>query len=401
MKKKDLINEIAGVPQALTSWVNILNTVIMDKLDELVSSGWEEEADGELEHPKTGEPTQITVYKSDKVYDGDDVMDKIVKASGYSNLKEFLQSDTYKDFPIWKPILKLNVLGIPNDMLEYSITQEGYQLNASIETDPANLKITKLGKNVAFPGLTITFDPILPDTEKLSEEIKKTISKKLKPVIAHELLHGYQQYMQIKGGGKTHFGPEAILNSLVKNPLVQDEVLKDWNDFLHLVYLHLSFEVNARVTELYYEMKEEGVETKEDFIRVLKNTHIWDEVNRLKKFNAEEYIENFKIPGMGGDNLFDMIHSLGDRLMLSSKGIDTEDKESTLKSLIKIWDAVVTMGSKAFELKYGLKIPMSKVPQSAKEDPYKFFQFFEKRFHKKAKDFERKLYKVASILINQ
>ena len=41
---------------------------------------------------------------------------------------------------------------------------------------------------------------------------------------------------------------------------------------------------------------------------------------------------------------------------------------------------------------------MELVPQSAMKDPYVFFKFFEKRFHKKAERFKRKMYRVASLL---
>jgi hypothetical protein len=44
---------------------------------------------------------------------------------------------------------------------------------------------------------------------------------------------------------------------------------------------------------------------------------------------------------------------------------------------------------------------MEKVPQKAKEDPYMFFKFFEDRFHKKAENWKRKMYKIGALILQE
>jgi len=39
------------------------------------------------------------------------------------------------------------------------------------------------------------------------------------------------------------------------------------------------------------------------------------------------------------------------------------------------------------------------LPEKAKKNPYLFFKFFEKRFHKKAENWKRKLYRIGSLLL--
>ena len=97
---------------------------------------------------------------------------------------------------------------------------------------------------------------------------------------------------------------------------------------------------------------------------------------------------------MMGKNLFS--------LEMKMRGLeDTSSEEATLKSLIKVWDLTLQMGSKAMKELHGTEIPMDRVPESARKDPYLFFKFFEKRFHRKAKDFKKKLYRVSSIILQK
>ena len=78
---------------------------------------------------------------------------------------------------------------------------------------------------------------------------------------------------------------------------------------------------------------------------------------------------------------------------------NVSSEEETMKSLILLWDVILSRGLEFIEQDKGIKITMDDVPKKAKEDPYVFFKFFEKRFHKKAETFKRKLYRLASLVI--
>jgi hypothetical protein len=400
MNKKDLLNEIAGVPRVLEEWIDLFSTVVYNEIIDM-SKGWDEEATGQMENPETGEVEDVTAYKSKRTIDGKSVMNKIVELSNSSDLREFIKSKTFQEFPLYQPEVNITTMGMPqfyfNKILEDGNGSVG--LNARV-SNPLDMKLKNLGKTKVYSGIDFTFEPILPSnvTEGISPELGKIIMEGIKPTVAHELLHSYQSFKQLEKGREGHFGPETLLNALAQNPLIQDEILHDWNDFLNIVYLHLSFEVNARVNQVYYELKDRNISNQEDFLRELKKTSAWGEMQRLKTFDALEYIKNFQLP-----NFYDLdgFTRLMLKMDMSRKGLSPTDKEKTLKGLVDIWDKVIQIGSQGFEQKFGVKIPMSKVPEKAKENPYYFFKFFEKRFHKNAKSFERKLYKLASILINQ
>ena len=64
---------------------------------------------------------------------------------------------------------------------------------------------------------------------------------------------------------------------------------------------------------------------------------------------------------------------------------------------MKLWSDSLMIGNKGMK-QLGLDITMDDLPESVKETPSKFFKFFEKRFHKKAKKWKKKIYRIASLL---
>ena len=82
---------------------------------------------------------------------------------------------------------------------------------------------------------------------------------------------------------------------------------------------------------------------------------------------------------------------------LAKKGVNIKSEEEALKSLMKLWSDSLMIGNKGME-QLGVDITMDDLPESVKETPSKFFKFFEKRFHKKAKKWKKKLYRIASLL---
>ena len=89
-----------------------------------------------------------------------------------------------------------------------------------------------------------------------------------------------------------------------------------------------------------------------------------------------------------------------EKMRYKSMGVDVSSKDATIKSLINLWDIILGMGVDQIQ-SLGVNISMSKVPQKAKEDPYVFFKFFEKRFHKKAQVWKKKMYRIGSLILQE
>ena len=45
----------------------------------------------------------------------------------------------------------------------------------------------------------------------------------------------------------------------------------DWDELMFLIYLHLSFELNARVSEVYGLVRNKNIKSKEEFVRFFKD----------------------------------------------------------------------------------------------------------------------------------
>ena len=394
MKKKQIISEIMGVPKVITPWVNSFYKIIVDAIKEEKIVGWEEEGDVEYTEPATGEKINTIVNRSmGVIIDGPEFMDKMSQINGFSNVKDFIKSDMFKGLPLWRPTILLNIISLPTEIYNKSTTK----VEASV-TSSLTQKLSKLGKASVFSNTEFTFDVICPEdlnNTKFTSELKSTIS--------HELLHTYQKIKQVEGGGESHYGREHFLNVLTNHPMLNDLQLEWWNKFLYLIYLHLSFEINARVTQLYYEFKEKGINTKEEFLREIKKTHIWEQMEMLQNFNAEEYINEFELPTKSfSGNPLEMLHMLlsgKSGSILQMKGVDTTSEEAAIKSLIDLWSKTLNIGSEAIKNEMGVDFNMMPVPERVKKDPLLFFKFFEGRFHKKAEKWKRKLYRIGSLLM--
>jgi hypothetical protein len=387
MKKKELLKEIMGVPKALTPWVNSLSKIVFDDVDSL--SEWDESGPITYKN-KDGEEVEDVAYRMDEQkISGKKIMELVSKDNGFDSVKDFVKSEMFNKLPLWRPTVTYRLTGVPSEY--YEIENMDGKVNASVNA-AVDQELKRFGSHMVLPNVVIHLDMFV-DTNNVS----KNLEKNLYDTIAHELLHVYQKIKQLEGGKSSDFGKEMMLNALIQNPLVSEISVEWWRKFLNLIYLHLSFEINARVTQLYYLLKEKNINTSEDFLVELKKSHIWKQMKELEDFNAEEYIKKFKLPNVEG-NPFQVIDVMMKKMELSSKGVNISSENNALKSFIKLWDQTLELGNKGMK-DLGFDITMDNVPKSAKETPLKFFKFFEKRFHKKAEKWKKKLYRIASLLI--
>lgn len=384
--KKDLLNEVAGVPTALKVWVNELTDIIILWTESyLESNGWDSESPNEIDGEKA--------YKFESLIPEDKINEVLIDKVSGGDVKEYLKSDFFKNFPMWKPKIRLLVVGAPKKFLEENNFDQDRDMGASINTP--QLELGKIGKHELLKNVELSFTFTLyndADKNGIPEDFLNGLKGVLKTIIMHELLHGYQSYQQLKSIGKPHFGKETALSSLTQNQLLKDVGGEMWKNFLNLVYLHLSFEINARVSQLYQEMVNKGVKTKKDFLRVLKKSSVWEEMKSLEEFDTEDFLNSFEHTIKKTNNPFiDLMN-----ILFGKK----KSSEETLKNAIRAWDGTLSVFVSVMK-KRGIDVNMDAVPQKAKENPYYFFKFFEKRFHKKAEKFKRKLYKLASIVVTE
>lgn len=389
-----------GVPKSIDKWVDVFSYILAGMAKGITQKEEIEESEIGYIDPETKEEKQDIAYRGKNQMDGKEVMDWTLKLGGYSDLKELLVDPNFKSFPMYKPSIRLVMIFLPDKIWELEFGNKDVS-DASHGWSPSTIKLAPLGgSNIVFTGQEFGFKVFAP-TSWLDNLDTESFRKFIKPTISHEMTHAYEVYMRYKGKDDPFMGRETFLNAAAK--MMKDEKYPQWNQFLHLIYLHLSFEINARITQLYYEMQKKGVNTSEEFMQELKKSDVWREIKMLEDFDADEFMSSFKYKDVG---ILGMLMDLGKQMERKSQGLrpimSLKNPKEGMKQLIDGWD--VTLQTLNDELSksgmYKGKL-MDMVPPKAKEDPSFFFKFFEKRFHKKAEKFKKKALRLASLILDE
>ena len=402
MKKKDLLNEIMGVPKALESWVDYFTMIATGMAKGITLK--DEIEEGPISYVNDdGEEVQEIAYKGEAHMDGKEVMQWVMKLGGFTDLKDLLSDPNFKSFPLYNPEITIKLIFIPDELWQKEVGNKSSDtMNASHGWSPLSTKLSKLGgNNLVFVGQLFTFDGLVPiswlenfDSDKFRKTCRTTIS--------HELTHAFEAYMRIKQTGSAYSGRETFLNVAAR--VMSDNKYPQWREFLHLVYLHLSFEINARVTQLYYEMKENGVSSKEEFLTVLKKSSVWEEIKMLENFNAENFMNSFTTVKIKGFE--EMMNDIGKQMARQQQGLPSIQSKNTpqegMTHLIDGWNLTLQKLNKEFtEQGYYKGKLMDLVPAAALKDPKVFFKFFEERFHRKGEVFRKKALRLASLVLDE
>ena len=404
MKKSQLLNEIMGVPKAVDFWVDYFSIIIVGAAKGLVSKE-DIEVSPALEYvDEEGNTKTAEGYRAITKIEKKEFMNWVLKIGGYANLKDLMTDSRFQQFPLYNPSVTIALYFLPQELydLEFANRKDGTDfVEASHALDTTKKALSKVGKNQVFVNQKFTFQIYLPISE-LENLDTENLRKQIKPTISHELTHAYESFNRVFKSGDPYQGRETFLNTAIR--LMQDDKYPQWRYFLHLVYLHLSFELNARVTQFYYSIKDKDVKNLDDFMMLLKQNSAWKELKMLEDFDAEKFIQSFQMKR--GESFFDMIEDLGKQIDRERQGLPmikmAKTPEQGMKHLIQGWDQVLQMLNLQLKSQglYKGKL-MDLVPQKAINDPYYFFKFFEKRFRKKAERFKKKLYNISTLVLDK
>lgn len=394
-----------GVPKAVDYWVDIFGIILTGMAKGIINAEEIEEGPADYVDPETKEEVRATAYRGRASMDGSEVMEWIQKIEGYSDLRELLNDSKFKQLPMYKPSIKLRILFFPDKLYNIEFGKRNIEdsVEASHGYDTKNIKLSKLGgDNIVFVGQEFSFTVYAPkswiDEGGFNEE---QFRKMLRSSTSHELVHAYEGYNRFKGTGDPFMGRETFLNAAVK--IMKDDKYPQWKVFLHLIYLHLSFEINARITQLYYEMQNKGVRTQDEFMDTLKKSSIWEEITRLQSFDADKFMESFEYQDTG---ILGLLTDLGKQIDRKKQGLmpimSIRGKQEGMRHLIDGWNHTLQVLNSQLTKSgvYKGKL-MDVVPKKALEDPRVFFKFFEKRFHKKAETFKKKALRLASLVLDE
>ena len=354
-----LIKEAMGVPKPIEFWVDSMSSLIRDGLLMLVSS----------------EDTSVD-------FTGDEVQEKVT-SMGWNTSNE-----NFTKFPLAEPKLNLDLVIVPDEDIKIG---DDYINNASFDTADMDIKEATFDDGVTRPllvGGTINIEITIPQSSYDNVSFVELFDSEIKPyveaVLFHELTHVYEFYNRLLNSS---LDPSFENVSSTASMLNKMGLVDDWDELMFLVYLHLSFELNARVSEVYGLIRNKKIKSKEEFIDFLKTSRAFSYAKRLRNFKASKYYEDFEVPKETVERV------------RQYDGKDTpieEIKEIVLKQLVDNWIISYKDLLNDFSDDENLSIP--NIPPKVTSSPKNFLNFWKKRFNSAGEDSIRKISKLYSLI---
>ena len=352
---KLILNEALGVPDDINMIVNIYTDLIIDTIKKDIDNVDSEEVQINVEGFEDEEAFKYDFKISPKE------SWEYLKNSSQFNIEE------WKKFPTFINRITFSLITFPDEMFKEKGV-DSPQIEASHVFAPSKFElkqVKKWGEVYAISSYDFSINMKASELNDLDK-----IKTRLRSVIAHEVLHSYQLYKKYKGTSKVGFGKEAVMNSFQQ--LLQSRWNPEWNNFMRAIYYALRFEQQARTPQLYYELKDKGIKSYDDFMREFSKTEYANEINFLKNFSAQKMIESVM-----------KIESFEDLIISGMRG--QEFKEN-----IENWNDYLAIVARKLKGN-GVDVDnFNGVSFKVKQDPRTFFEYWEKFFEKRADEMFRR-----------
>lgn len=216
-----------------------------------------------------------------------------------------------------------------------------------------NLRISFL-KNDKTSGLFDSRLCFIKNNDLFNAQIiikNNDLDAKIIQIISHELTHINEFYFIniLNKNLPKYFKIKNFLSSLNNNKNISE----DYNKFIHILYLTLDNEMNARIAELYHYLIDYDYKTHQEYYDIINLHYTGKSINFINSFNSIEFVNN-------------CINTIGVNGLITS----SLNLLNTLKN-----NNIVLNGSK-YNFVENLKI-------ENKDDLYKFYKKFEKMFKNK------------------
>jgi hypothetical protein len=362
------INEAVGLPEGIFEWIYFINDVLVDHIYEFLQLLKKDKIKfmGKTEIEGKNYNSFSVSYDIDKMK-----LNKLI-------IKKFKDNN----IKLRNLYLSFDVTIIPDKIFSFDFFNAYYNDSAAYFDDKAYLYDATLYFDIFLPFKTMKIKN-REDLEELLEEYK--FKRFIYGHIAHELTHSYE-FLNRKISGKYEFG-DRILNFLVyllKNHEIT-EISDDWEEFLNLIYLSLSFEVNARVSQVYLYVSDGEITDSDEFLKEVKDTEPWRDMTKLKDFDADDFYKDFQI-NLTNKEVRETFKEIG---IYNEKELEGEVNYLVLKYLVNLWNEYIDIVNKEFK-----KEKLKKLPKKMLDNPQLFLKYYELKFHKASHGFFNKIYKM-------
>ena len=354
---KNLLREAVGVPSDIEMLTSSFTEVVKKLLASYKSSG----------QPLNTIEIDVVDHGESEMRTGDLSIDGDKSWEMIQDTKDF-DEEKWKKFPMYK-----NPITIEFKILEDGILEDKYGAPVSVDASHS-FNSDDLKDGDTFDASQLSFTMMMED--KVWDNLE-LLSPVLDSVISHEILHAYQVYKRYKKDKTVGFGKPQLTNVLTN--VIRIDFLPEWNNFLHLLYLTLTFERQARIPQASHILRREKIDSYDDFMKAIGKTSLFKEIEELRKFNADDIMESINKIGSIQDMLF------------KSTG------QAQMKNIMFRWnDLLEKIKEKSKES--GVTVDkIDAIPLRVRSNPKLFFEYFEKRFHRTADDMMRKLSRLYSI----
>lgn len=274
--RKKIISEAAGVPDDIEMMVEIFTAMVKDSMQKFKDSG--EELDiGSADVKNYGE----TEFKHG------DIEISGEKSWQYVKKSPLFDEEKWKKFPMYKNKVTITFEIFPDKALDSNNISKP-TINAAHQFEPAQFGVKDVkGLGPTYGSGAFEFNITMGDS---NWNDLNTMSPNLDATIAHEVFHSYQLYVKYIKTGKVGFGKEHNMNTLVG--ALKKDFSKEFNYFLHILYLSLRFEHQARIPQALKVLKSKKIENYNDFIEEIKKTDTYRDVKMLKSFSADKLLND-------------------------------------------------------------------------------------------------------------
>ena len=358
-QSKRLVKETLGVPKSVEFWVDTFSSIVNDGLLMLLSS----------------EDKEV-------FFNGNDVQEKAISLGWNSSNDKFL------DFPLAEPQLNLKLVVVPDENIEVG---DDYIDSASFDTSDIDLRDATFDDGKTLPllvGGTINMQINIPESSYENGSFVELYSSEIKPYVEsiffHELTHVYEFYKRILSNTANPNFEQVVNLTQMMNKM---GAVDDWDELMFMIYLHLSFELNARISEVYGLLRNKKITSKDEFVDFLKTSRAFSYAKRLNNFSTERFMDEFSVPQETIDRI---------REYDGKKTSLDEIKNIVLAQLIQNWSVTYEDFLKDFSADETIKIP--NLPPKVISSPQNFLKFWEKRFNKAGEDSLRKISRLYSAI---
>lgn len=270
---------------------------------------------------------------------------------------------------LWKVILKINLRSMPIGDVQRIVDNP-----VAVEGSSDGFEIHN-GK----PVTTISIN-MIAEEDIVREKSWKKYEKLISSTVLHELTHTYEDMMRKKHSSSllnSHDKPYDMFSTAVRSHQIPPSI----GEFFYFIYLEASYEINARIAEVYSLI--DGENDKQKRLEIIKKSLSWKQAEKLKNWNAKEFVKSFENIEM--DTSDDTPEKKVLRVMNDIKNYLAGIKRSMEE------DPDYNGGIYSAVLKN-----MNSVEKLFKKDPLSQLQYWEKAFHRAAEKSQRKLLRLVS-----